>query len=566
MGGIGSIIGKIGAQIYEQDYNHELPSQKIEGGPEISEVAFNAGKIASAALQASMLKEQLEQIFYAGAPPELIDQAKVDEGVKTIQNRLDEEYIWSDVSHGDLEDIQNVFADLNPAEANAVFERLSDKNLNKLTEELNGQIGGFSSDEKKSLFNELAGKLNINNQNRLDSTLQKYGLVGDSEALTNSITTFLVAKGSPQTKVDFVKNMAGIIEGNHAKGIAVAKVIASLKNNSTGLNEALKGLNENQLKSLMESASVEIFDSSSVLGVGGPSVPHTAIYYDAKVLNQMLNAVSTSNDPRLKADVFNAAGEQLKTIEESSNYIGRTVTGTNTAAAQIHDGLTQIIDSDTTGIVKYLQNQDKGVGLASYLQSMIGSSNQDDRSQIRTQITSLLRGNNSSQNQIEYFEQRVLTPQGRNKMDAYNKAAALATSKHIAFKERRPLVEDLGMAYFQNANSIGFYAGAINAASKNIVTDRAKQVDLIKSIFGTTVDKAGGYGFAPILSDNIIDTVVGQMDDNTCDMATALRKLTMPVYEKADPSMGIKKGDLIISDARGAYEGSFNFASETLKK
>lgn len=69
----------------------------------------------------------------------------------------------------------------------------------------------------------------------------------------------------------------------------------------------------------------------------------------------MLDAVSKSNNAEVKARVFNVAALQLKAIEDAPNVmLANSIIGKDGAAAHIRDGLTSIIQSDTTGIFNNL--------------------------------------------------------------------------------------------------------------------------------------------------------------------------------------------------------------------
>lgn len=100
------------------------------------------------------------------------------------------------------------FQGLNAEEANQVFSKLSDGDIKKWVDELNGWNGSYSREEKQQLFKELAGKLSGENLARFAKALGNDGF--DSGDLGRAIAQ----NSSSQAKVDFVKNMAGSVEQN----------------------------------------------------------------------------------------------------------------------------------------------------------------------------------------------------------------------------------------------------------------------------------------------------------------------------------------------------------------
>src|SRR5215204_3637485 len=172
------------------------------------------------------------------------DPKKVEDAVNSIKQSLSEGFLDWDVTHGDLNNIRDTFKNLNAEEANQVFQRLSDDDLQKWVDELNGLNGSFSREEKQQLFGELAGKLNGANLARLARVLGSDGF--DAGDLGRAIGQH----SSAQTKVDFVHEMAGSLEANRGASEAVAEVIGGLQNDPAALERAIGSLSDTQLQKL----------------------------------------------------------------------------------------------------------------------------------------------------------------------------------------------------------------------------------------------------------------------------------------------------------------------------
>ena len=90
--------------------------------------------------------------------------------------------------------------------------------------------------------------------------------------------------------------------------------------------------------------------------------------------------------------------------------------------------------------------------------------------------------------------------------------------------------------YYQNAQVLGYFAGGVAAATKQITSDRTKQADIIKNVFGTALSLAGGVNstvganstIANGLSQTIVNDVVDRLNKQTMEIDEALTKLTIP--------------------------------------
>jgi hypothetical protein len=419
------------------------------------------------------------------------DPKKVEDAVNSIKQSLSEGILDWDVTHGDLSSIQNTFRNLNAEEANQVFQRLSDGDIEKWVGELNGLNGSYSREEKQQLFNELAGKLNGANLARLAKALGSDGF--DAGDLGRAITQ----NSTAQAKVDFVRHMASAVEANRAASEAVTEVISGLQDNPAALDSALGSLSDTQLQKLMENISVRGFSVNSAYGSA------YTIEYKGELLGEMLDAVSKSNNADVKARVFNAAALQLKAIEGAPNLLPATaIIGKNDAAARIRDSLTNVLNSDTVGIMTSLEHTARnGEGITAYTKSMLAGGKTAELGQI---VARLSKGNDLTGDPLARFGTQVRGTDGN--------------------------------PHYQNAQVLGYFAGALFAGAKQTTGDRTKQADILKNIFGTIAGATGAAnptsGVVSSVLNGLTQAIVNEVTDGlnkgTMDMEEAIEKLLFP--------------------------------------
>lgn len=423
-----------------------------------------------------------------------IDQGKVDAAVRLIHEKLDESGIFNDVTHSELEDIERAFAGLNPEEANAVFSRLSDDDLHKWADELgsNGWFGtgGFDGGEKTRLFDMLAARLDGNNLNRLASHFGG----DDLKALGRSVA----AHGTDAAKEAFVREQARRAETDPAAAVAVAEVIGSLRTNPAALERTLAGLSQSQINKIVEGATQEQWLSNPMSG-------GATIFYDAAPLGRMLDAVASVRDPNVKARFFEPAAAQLKKIEDAGGAvetIGGIIYSKGDSVNQIRNGLTNILNSDTTGVVGSLErNSRDGKGLTMYVKSMINSGQTQALGEI---IARLQTGNGKNGNAVARFGETQTGTDGR--------------------------------PYYDNAENLGYFMGAVHAAIKDISGDRDTQANIIKNIFGAVLGAVGaknpvtGISASALngLTSLVVDAVTNSLKNGDKDLLESLRELAFP--------------------------------------
>jgi hypothetical protein len=337
----------------------------------------------------------------------------------------------------------------------------------------------------------LAGKLNGANLARLARALGNDGF--DSGDLGRAIAN----NSSSPVKVDFVREMAGSVERNHGASEAVAEVISGLQNEPAGLDRALGSLSDTQLQKLMENISVNGYSVSSTFGSS------YTIEYKGELLAKMLDAASKSNNADVKARVFNAAALQLKSIEGAPNLLPATaIIGKNDAAARIRDSLTNVLNSDTNGIMTSLEhNARNGEGITAYVKSMLAGGK---TTELGNFVGRLSKGNDLTGDPLARFGTQVRGTDGN--------------------------------PHYQNAQVLGYFAGALFAGAKQITGDRTKQADMLKNIFGTIAGATGAAnptsGVVSSVLNGLTQAIVNEVTDGlnkgTMDMQEALEKLLFP--------------------------------------
>ena len=438
----------------------------------------------------------------------LVDPDKVEDAVENIKDKLNESF-FGDVSHGDLESIQNTFEGLNSEEANEVFRQLSDDDLKKWADELDGALGSFDTEEKKTLFDDLAGKLDGQQLARLTNAL------GDDENI-QSLSDSVANNASDATIADLINRNQGAVENSEGRAVAVAELIAGLGDNPQMLESALQDFTQTQLAAVVQAASQEEIHTS----FDGSSVYTT---FDPAPLVDMLNAVSRTGNAELKANVFQAASLEMKRIEEAGGLLNQ-VPGRDDAVADVRAALTGLLASDTTGIMTELEhNFRNGDGVTAYVKSMLDAGETTELGNI---IARLSKGNGLTGDPLTRFGAQVPGTDGN--------------------------------PHYQNAQVLGYFAGALFAGANQITSDRSEQADMLKNVFGTIAGVTGAANPAAGavssvlngLTQAIVTEVTDGLNQGTMDMAEALEQLLFP--------RDTQTGDTYEGAAEADYDSAFS--------
>ncbi|MDQ3799521.1 MAG: hypothetical protein M3384_08730 [Acidobacteriota bacterium] len=439
------------------------------------------------------------------------DPKKIEDAVNLIKDRLSESFL-GDVSHGDLSDIRGAFRNLNGAEATEVFRRLSDGDLQKWADELDGALGSFSTDEKKALFNDLAGKLD---DQQLARFINALGDEGNIQSLADSVAD----NASGATKAALINRMTANVEKDERAAIAVAELIGGMSNNPRELESVLQNLSQTQLTAIMRAASQEEIHTTAS-PYGGGSVYTT---FEPAPLVDMLNAVSRTGNAELKANVFQAAAMELKRIEEAGGLLN-PVAGRGGAARDVRNALTGLLRSDTTGIMTALEHDFRnGDGISAYVKSMM---NAGETTELGNIIARLSKGNDLRGDPLARFGAQVRGTDGN--------------------------------PHYRNAQVLGYFAGALFSGAKQITSDRSRQADILKNVFGTI---AGATGAANPASGVVSSILNGLTQQIVADVTNGLNKGTMEMEEALEQLIfprNPQTGDTYEGAAEADYDSAFS--------
>lgn len=423
----------------------------------------------------------------------------VDDAVNTIQNNLSEGLTDWDVSHGDLIENNRVLAGLSPQQRNEAIAKLSDGDLDKWADEINGTLGELSASERQDLFNTLAEGLDGEQLARVTAAFE--GHDGSIAELGRAI-----GERAPATvRVDYVERMAeqtttgdnlGIDAGfgtsssttGDPEAIAVGEVLASLSDDPASFDRALGALSDKQLEAVLESAAGGSM-TTTVVPHGG-SV--TTVDYDPALLADIVNAAARSDDAATKARVFEGVAGQLQDIQDAGGLMTPYI-GQSDDVAAVADAMGNLLDSDPNGIVTQLRtNVDpSGQAMVSYTAGLLASG-QEDR--VRDTIIRLQQGNDGSGNAYDAFKDPVVS------------------------------------------RNLGYFTGATAASINDITSDREAQADMLKNIFGAGFGAAGAANPAAGVIASIGNGITAQTIDSIVDaVADGDKELKQALYELGIP-------------------------------
>ena len=415
-----------------------------------------------------------------------------DAAVNDIHHHLDGTGFLGTISNSDLKDSTKDLTSLSSADANDAVSKLGDDDLKTLAE--GGTWHELSEGEKRDFLNDMAGKLSGDN-------LAKLGKAFGYEAVAEAVTSH----GTPNAQADYVAALAPQVSGDAQNHVTVGgsystygndaakaagQVLAGLSGQPSAFNDAVNALSKaGKLDDVMKTAlgQTDNYSASAVTSS-----------YKPEQLVKILNAAATSNDPAVKAKVFEEGGKQLKALEDTHMSLGYYPTGAEDAAKQVGAAMGNILKSDTNGVIHALDNNAfsrDGHALSSYFREMVKEGNYGDIADI---VQKQQTGNDGNQN--------------------------VATR--------------LGPPY-DNAKDLGYVTGAIEAGIKGYTNDASKQAAAVGSIFnavitataaagpGATVASAGmGY-----LTTGLVNAATDSIASNGDNLSQSLSLLAYPHNE-----------------------------------
>jgi hypothetical protein len=435
-------------------------------------------------------------------PPNTVDTA-----VKDIRHHMETGW-FNPVTNDDIKSVKSVLSNLNAADSRAVIGKLSSDELRQIADEMNDDSwfgnGGLSQGERRDFFNEMARDLGGAELAKLSQAFDRTTgrqTARDRLLADDNITALAAAvgqHGSNQTQLDFVKQLAGAstdqasIDTLHESRLhdpqarAIAEVIGSM--DSSTAQQALQSLLPEQRQAVLKAATNETIRVAGGMG-GGVG----AVLTDTKPLENLLRVASGITDADTKARVFADAAGVMTDL---------AARGRGDAAENVRRSLGQVILSDTNGVMRELaanRETANGSALASYLKASLNAKDFGTLGEIQAQIS---LGNGKNESPVARFEALTTAPGG-------------------------------GQRYV-NAETAGYYAGAVSAAVKDITADAKEQGDLInatlKSVL-TVVDKTAGRAHpavgigASVLKEWTQFGVKAAMDAKISDQVSADDKL-----------------------------------------
>ena len=183
--------------------------------------------------------------------------------------------------------------------------------------------------------------------------------------------------------------------------------------------------------------------------------------------------------------------------------------GTEPKIQGVVDRMTTVMNSDPRGITDQLNKGDAyGLGLSTYVSEVMRQDPEAGAKTLGNQLAQL-QGAGSGQTPTQFFEQQA---PGTN-----------------------------GTPYYKNAETLGYYAGALRAGIDGLNKDATETGTLVKAVLGAAIGAASlgrAGGSATGLTNTIVDQVVAQANGNRTETARALELLAIPVDSNGERYQG----------------------------
>ncbi|MDO5624728.1 MAG: LysM peptidoglycan-binding domain-containing protein [Pseudomonadota bacterium] len=401
------------------------------------------------------------------------DSIKVDQALSDIRDRMRSGF-FNPVGADDVKAVQDIVGGLSKQDANAVMKQLSDDELRNLVNEVNdGSLigGGLNKQDKTAFFDTMAKQLDGEQLARLsqafDRSQQGRG-VGklDSADDVAALGSAVGRNASTQTKLDYIKAMSAngaladqksvdgyfffggsMSQRSDPQARAVAEVIASMGGSPTAANRALEALTPDERAAVVKAAADPVTYASR------GSVTSS---YDTTTFQKLMEVTGKTHNADLKARVFADAASVLKEAE-SGNLFAPVMADT----AAMRQGMHSLLMSDVNGVVGELASNAEtrnGTALAIYAKSALEAKEFDQLADVQVRLS---LGNDLKGDPVQTFGAATHAPDGSDR--------------------------------YLNAERLGYFAGAMNAATRSISGDAAQQAELTTAVLKsglTLIDKA----------------------------------------------------------------------------
>ena len=386
----------------------------------------------------------------------------VDQAAQKIQSLVKDDGFLGTSRNEHLHEVQKVLSGFSGGDVNKIIGKLSADDLKGWAGDINhgGVFGaqGLSGDQKHDLMNEMAKELDGTQLGRLSNAFNNRD---DVVALGKSVASF----ASADTKVAYVKALAPHASDREFKtdtgfgsvsmqtgdkeAYAIGEVLTSLKGNSSAFNAAIGSLDKTQLGSV-----VKALENERVTTVASQGMAATSVSYDPAPLKALLDTGAASGNTNTKAALFQAASPAIAEIRDSNSLFSPNP-GADASAKLVTQGLTALLNSDTRGITDRLNTVESGgSSLAGYLKEVVQEDPSAKNGVIARQLAQL-QGAGTGLSAKDYIGKTATTADGKT--------------------------------YYRNAQTLGYYSGAVQAGINSSTADAKTKGEIIGNIFTSSV-------------------------------------------------------------------------------
>lgn len=475
----------------------------------------------------------------------------VQSATQTVHTRTESSF-FNPVTNADIKDVVREISALPAAQADKVVDALAaDGTLDRVAAEImDGSVlglGGLSGDERQAFFADMAAKLDGDSLGALSTAFARTDERSGGFTPVTELGAAVATHAGPTAKLDYLSAIAPGAEAGHqsdyglgyssttfadAEASAAGQVLGSLRGANAA--EGFDRLGARLSDVLSSSVDAQMRTVASYPG-GSTSMSWNASQFEA-----IMGAAATTSNPDLKAQVFDAGVDTMRSVRETNGVFGGlTVVGKDEALGQMTNGLAKIVDSDTSGVMReltYNAATRDGSDFAAYAKEML---NQDREGDLGRQMARLQMGNGMNENPVERLNRSEVVP------------------------------DSGGQTRLPNAGALGYFVGGVAAGVKAIDVDVAQQQAMTTAVLKsalTVVDKAkiGGPAAAAVgtaasvAKEWVQFGVKAAITNPHADAATTLAHAALPV-NPATRETGV--GSAVTSD----FEDALSFTSQFAK-
>ncbi len=442
---------------------------------------------------------------------------------RTIDQKLDTTGWFNTVTHDEVRAAADTLGDrtLSAADTRKTIDSLAASgNLDKFAREaVDGSIlglGGLSVTERRQFFASMAGKLDGASLAKLSDAFARTDGNSGGREYVEELGKAIAAHASPSAKLEYVQAQAAkttdkpsyftsyiggsMSHAGDAEAAAVADVIGSMRGPQA--RAAFDALKPDQFKAVVGAGVT----STSSYSEGG-----SVTSYEASRFEGLSRAAASVDDSKFKARVFAEGTNVLRDVREAAQLPGSLfAVGGKQATATVRDGLTRILDSDVSGVMKsmtYGRSTLDGSAMAAYSKAMLNGGQEKKLGEF---MSKLALGNNGTDNAIARMNQV--------------ETAADGTDRRV------------------NAGAMGYFVGSVYKAAESITSDVKAQQEFANAVLKsalTVIDKTQPWGrpvgiAASVAKEWTIYAVRAAIEDPGQSAAIKLEKAALPIDPKTD--------------------------------